>query len=373
MTPGPCCGSEGCESHTSAEATEHSRLETTANPDFTAQPNQEVEGKNLMDDFLLVQNIEQLVVEDRPYKIAPIPGKDLGVIATSEIVRGQQIFRETPVMTESRFAEISSWTEQFDNLSEEDKTAVLSLHNVRECRGSLAGILWTNAIPLQNTKDETGLFIKASRINHSCLPSTNLSWDPTQNELRVYATRHIAQGEEITSSYIPNLAEYEDRQAHLESTLNFVCTCPLCTLPMDQRTESDQRIRDINQLLYELRTACPWTQQTLCLALIRKLLRLYEEESVVDWRPADVYYAARMVTGGMRGNPRVRVFLKRELDIRVAVEGPNGVKAKKLMKKLRSTHKFQKTDDLDEQNSADFEEWLFEENKLQSWDGGWIP
>jgi hypothetical protein len=76
------------------------------------------------------------------------------------------------------------------------------------------------------------LFVLHSTINHSCVPSAEISKsaDDTDGKLSVIATRDIKEGEEITISYryFEESDGYSDRQKILKSQYLFNCDCSLC-------------------------------------------------------------------------------------------------------------------------------------------------
>lgn len=71
----------------------------------------------------------------------------------------------------------------------------------------------------------TGMWARASYMNHSCL--ANSIKDFAGDLIVVRAARHIRTGEEITHAYDEN-GDYDARQAALQRTWGFICTCKLC-------------------------------------------------------------------------------------------------------------------------------------------------
>ncbi|KAH7239627.1 hypothetical protein MRS44_015135 [Fusarium solani] len=93
-------------------------------------------------------------------------------------------------------------------------------------------IIQRNAFgPGQQTEDEdisnasTGLWIRASYMNHSCIP--NAKKDYIGDLMIVRATRRIVAGEEILQSYDES-TDYDVRRASLQRTWGFRCKCGLC-------------------------------------------------------------------------------------------------------------------------------------------------
>lgn len=75
---------------------------------------------------------------------------------------------------------------------------------------------------------------------------------------------------------------HEDRQQALHYTWRFVCTCPVCSLPPDQRyTEDDRRgrFRDIREEYIGSANEDTWHREGLiaCSAKIKKAIKLLEE------------------------------------------------------------------------------------------------
>lgn len=101
-------------------------------------------------------------------------------------------------------------------------------------------IVQRNAFGLgHQTEDEdisnasTGLWIRASYINHSCIPNSKKDFI---GDLVIFrATRRIAAGEEITHSYDES-SSYEARKAAIRRSWNFECRCQLCVV---EKAESE--------------------------------------------------------------------------------------------------------------------------------------
>ncbi|KAK5133836.1 hypothetical protein LTR08_007167 [Meristemomyces frigidus] len=71
----------------------------------------------------------------------------------------------------------------------------------------------------------TGLWIRASYLNHSCVSNSKKEYVGDLMVLR--AARPIGAGEEITHSYNES-GDYDARTAALKTTWGFACTCALC-------------------------------------------------------------------------------------------------------------------------------------------------
>ncbi|KAJ7902114.1 hypothetical protein B0H14DRAFT_2670000 [Mycena olivaceomarginata] len=78
-----------------------------------------------------------------------------------------------------------------------------------------------------------GLFLDASRLNHSCSPNVVHRFDPQSFALIVHAICPIAKGEEIVHSYIDlkSTPTRDARRSLLRDLCHFECLCDRCTLP----------------------------------------------------------------------------------------------------------------------------------------------
>jgi tetratricopeptide (TPR) repeat protein len=107
--------------------------------------------------------------------------------------------------------------------------------------------------PGQQTEDEdisnasTGLWIRASYINHSCIP--NAKKDFIGDLMLFRAMRKIAAGEEITHAYDES-SDYEARKVTIKRTWDFECRCPLCLVEemegdglWQRRREAEEKVR----------------------------------------------------------------------------------------------------------------------------------
>lgn len=71
----------------------------------------------------------------------------------------------------------------------------------------------------------TGLWVRASHINHSCVSNAKTSF--LGDLMIIRATRRIAAGEEVTHGYDES-SDYDIRTAALKRTWGFKCRCALC-------------------------------------------------------------------------------------------------------------------------------------------------
>lgn len=90
----------------------------------------------------------------------------------------------------------------------------------------------------------SGIFLKASSINHSCRPNAFFAWNENLRQMTVHAMVDIPGGEEITVSYNYPFTSLESRQKTLRELYGFECDCSACRLdPMDRLWDDMHRDR----------------------------------------------------------------------------------------------------------------------------------
>ncbi|KAJ7199568.1 hypothetical protein C8J57DRAFT_1415465 [Mycena rebaudengoi] len=82
-----------------------------------------------------------------------------------------------------------------------------------------------------------------SRINHSCTPNVDLRWDATSFTVSISSTTRISKGEELVRSYGALLPPRAERREILQNQYDFECSCPSCSLPDSESSQSDDRRR----------------------------------------------------------------------------------------------------------------------------------
>ncbi|KAM5349590.1 hypothetical protein ACJ41O_006095 [Fusarium nematophilum] len=133
-----------------------------------------------------------------------------------------------------------------NKLRESDGSPIIDTFQVHD-------IIQRNAFgPGQQTKDEdisnasTGLWIRASYINHSCVPNTKKDYIGDLMILR--ATGRISAGEEILHAYDES-GDYDVRVTALQSTWGFKCGCALCAAEEADGPDVRRLRRDVKDRL----------------------------------------------------------------------------------------------------------------------------
>jgi len=236
------------------------------------------------------------------FRVTPIEGKGLGIIATKFIKRGTLILKEVPQIPHVErptSMEVDLWKRYiktliklFYQMSEPDQEEYLKLHNryegeffVDECfiivrRAVMAeekdkqkaekilkiyGIFRTN-------KFVNGVKIKTSRFNHSCSPNATASYAAGSKCCEgIYATYDIKEGTEITFMYhedqFLSMRKRAYRQKKL-SEMGFTCFCDLCKKQDESATDVnvteietkiEELIEEIKKLNDDMSAACKGT------------------------------------------------------------------------------------------------------------------
>ena len=144
-------------------------------------------------------------LRERLYSIREVSGKGHGWIATTTINKDTCILSESPLFQASRYCD--AITKGVAALSKEQLMNFLSLHNsFEDTHGPLVGRFLTNGLPLGSEDPEkNGIFLDASRVNHSCNQNAYHAWNEPLQQLTVHAIKDIAKGEEITICYLGRL------------------------------------------------------------------------------------------------------------------------------------------------------------------------
>ena len=123
----------------------------------------------------------QITTGNPMYTLQDVLGKGKGLIAIQKISKGTRILSEEPIVTvpcnetakEQAMEQLQiSICQQVDALSENQRQAFLSLHNIHtygNAAEQYLGIIRTNGLPIETNEGERGaIFLEACRINHAC-------------------------------------------------------------------------------------------------------------------------------------------------------------------------------------------------------------
>lgn len=265
---------------------------------------------------------DQLIV------VQDIPLKGQGLVAAAPIPRGTRILSEPPLfrvprrgVDRKRVRALIS--ESIATLEEEQRQAFFSLQNSFEDQdGAELGRVRTNALPLGSDATTGGIFLTCSRINHSCRPNSQNTWNEDLQKLTVHAGRDIEKGEEITIFYLSSLRCRTARLQELRDKFRFACACELCSLPVDQRRISDERCEEIAGLDASIGDGTSILFAPLqTLHNVHKVLNLLSEEGITDATIPRAYYDAFQIAITHGDVARAKVFAELAAAARVVLEG----------------------------------------------------
>ncbi|KAF8199778.1 hypothetical protein K438DRAFT_1822486 [Mycena galopus ATCC 62051] len=175
--------------------------------------------------------------------------KGMGAFATQDIAVGALLLVEIPtivvqntVVLNFGMTSAEVYRELFRRVPEKTFPALLALANSQPpgiydleegiLRSNTLGIALPAPVVLAPlAMGHSGLFLKASRLNHSCSPNVIHRFNSKSFALTVHAVRPIAKGEEIVHSYInqESTATRDERRSLLRDRYHFDCVCDHCT------------------------------------------------------------------------------------------------------------------------------------------------
>jgi len=157
--------------------------------------------------------------------------------------------KESPLLVRTKISNAAtsfpSLLEQFENLSESNKTILLNLYheNPKDTNDNrVKGVFLSNACEVA-AANATALYPTVPRMNHSCTANAVWSYQARSPFIKeVRAVRDVASGEELCTNYIDSFeatfSSTKDRQDLLQRW-KFVCQCEVCGLPEDKKKEND--------------------------------------------------------------------------------------------------------------------------------------
>lgn len=133
----------------------------------------------------------------------------------------------------------------------------------------------------------SGVFLKYSRLNHSCTPNVSNIYDEFTRKEVVHVTRDVKADEEFTTTYIDLLAPPSVRAMELKKW-SFVCTCAACVGPgVTASRRRRERMARVNKTLAVecagdvFGTSLPRADPAHALASAEELMRLCKEEGLI--------------------------------------------------------------------------------------------
>ncbi|CAJ1336242.1 unnamed protein product [Effrenium voratum] len=241
------------------------------------------------------------------FKVVPLEGKGMGVIAEKTFQPGDLVYEEAPLLVwnseEAAQAQLKNvalaaslgvaalllavsgayvWAllplagagllrwrqgelqvpeelqEQWQQLSPEQRSKLRDLSDCTAGDKTIMGILQTNGFSRGASESSDGLLVcpTLARLNHSCSPNCQQSWDEQSGTEKLYAMSEIPAGQEMCITYCDLRAPREARRQVLQAKYGFLCTCPACEdaagadpAGADASAASDARRIEIRRLM----------------------------------------------------------------------------------------------------------------------------
>ncbi|KAJ7217771.1 hypothetical protein GGX14DRAFT_495004 [Mycena pura] len=195
----------------------------------------------------------------------------MGVFATRDIRPAALIHVEHPTTVTQNtlvlnfgMTRVEVYRELFQRVPEQTLPSLLDLCNSQPDEMAIEeAILRSNAIaiklpspavPGSLAMGHNAIFLRTSRLNHSCSPNAFHRFDPQTFALTVHTICPIAKGEEIVHSYIDltSATTREARRSLLRDLCHFECTCNRCALSDPAAVlQSDERRQKIHDMTRE--------------------------------------------------------------------------------------------------------------------------
>lgn len=256
------------------------------------------------------------------YAIRDVPRKGKGIVAIGKILKGTRILSEEHIITvpqnEPDNEQLrTSVGQQVDALSEYQRQAFLSMHNIHSYRNiaeQYLGIVRTNALPIETDGIGGGIFVEACRINHACDNNAQKNWNENIKRHTVHALRDIYEGEEITIYYLSTHENRKARHEALQAKFGFTCSCRLCSLPPDQSQESDKRLDEIYRLDNLINSGGIMGILSSLLRILRYVdqqVQLYNDQGPGDTGLPRAFFDAAQIAIANGDLARGRIFVER--------------------------------------------------------------
>jgi len=265
-----------------------------------------------------------------------------GFVATKEILAGTMILSETPVftipfafMTETQTTGREQFIKsQITQLPHRTNQQFLSLENYfpsfidpqnnQRVDTPYTGTILTNAIPLSvgtnyTRSNDLGVFLELSKINHSCRPNAQQTWNQDLGVETLYSLYNIEKGEEITISYCP---ESRIDPNFLQTTFRFECACASCLYPQTviaiRQGNNNRAEIERKSLAYKYAEKDdPMFRLKLCWEQYGQI----QEEGITDWRLGSVLSNAFACVAQMNLRKRATILKKMACEALVLCEG----------------------------------------------------
>ena len=228
----------------------------------------------------------------------------IGLFARGLIKRGAIIMTEAPLFSLPHGFAVGDLATKLNLLNQANRDA---FHNLHPQNGTDRQIFESNRFEMREGYVEpdqihdSGLFLQASRFNHSCISKAHMQWNEATQSVTVYAVRKINKDSEIFVNYI---AEHFSGRAERHQALadyGFTCSCKACQGNTKFGKESETRRSDMDRLNSLVRNAAtnvgPSVVPRSYVANVRALLQAFDLERLVFPGVAELWIKSSMWFG----------------------------------------------------------------------------
>lgn len=256
-----------------------------------------------------------------------VPGKGIGMLAKSNLKRGDTITAYTPVLlafTENilpaqdreKFLQIA-----VNQLPVPTREAYLRLASLKEKSQNLAqDIASANSFEVQiGGQKHLGVFPETSRVNHACAPNAQFHINSSLLTHWVRAARPISTDEEITIAYYSPLEPFAKRQRYLRDSFHFTCNCSRCL----RGAAADEVLAEISALQTSLGNWAPGSGASVKQA--ERLIQIYQEEGLEGYLDPAYCHAALTynAVGSVRGAKKYLELAIQAIELRLGPAAPD--------------------------------------------------
>ena len=175
----------------------------------------------------------------------------IGLFAAGVIQRGAIILNEAPLFSLSHSFADGDLATRLNLLNQADRDA---FHNLHPQNGTDRQIFESNRFEMCEGPVEpdrihnNGLFLQASRFNHSCISNAHMDWNEATQRVTVYAIREINKDSEIFVNYVAEHFSVRAQRQRALADYGFTCSCKACQGNTRFGKESDTRRRSMDEL-----------------------------------------------------------------------------------------------------------------------------
>lgn len=264
----------------------------------------------------------------------------MGLRSLRSFVAGEEILREAATMRVSSQQAATSQEEAdamharavqrvFDTLAPTKQRAVMSLSSCwLDAHGGVAtphGVYQTNSFAIvdgEGNKQDGALFLAIARINHSCRPNCNHYWRADLQKTLVFATRDIAVGEELLTTYGPSeCLSTKERQLYLKERFSFDCMCEMCI--EGNSYGGDDVMRKLHDLHEAIPTLVKRGKHADAIRNVDQCLELLQQQGIgsgVFTKPL-YRYGYQVALHGLNDTTLAKSYLANELEAVVQSQG----------------------------------------------------